>query len=72
MKNTLKILVRDYTWIHLSLGLLGNVAFFVGSIGFLPTFEVYQVMAVWLFIIGSFLMLVGSIGDFLVDFWKDR
>jgi len=72
MRNALKILVQDYSWIHLSLGLLGNFAFFVGSIGFLPTFEDYKIAAVWLFIMGSFLMLIGSVGELLVDVWNER
>ena len=72
MANALRLVVRDYGWIHLSLGLFGNVAFFVGSVMFLPSLESWRVTAVWLFIIGSFFMLIGSIGQLLVDVWKDR
>ena len=71
MANTLRLIVRDYGWIHLSLGLFGNVAFFVGSVMFLPSLESWRVVAVWLFIVGSFFMLIGSIGQLLVDIWKD-
>jgi len=46
------------------------VAFFVGSILFLPPLERFKTFAVWLFIIGSFFMLVGSIGRLLVDLWE--
>ncbi|WP_218355024.1 YrhK family protein [Alteromonas lipotrueiana] len=67
MPPLLKLIVNDYGWIHLSLGLFGNVAFFAGSILFLPAFEAYKVTGVWLFIGGAFFMLLGSIGKLLVD-----
>jgi hypothetical protein len=67
VQQILKVLVHDYGWIHLSIGLLGNAAFFVGSILFLPQFEPYKVTGVWLFIIGSLGMLIGSIGQILVN-----
>ena len=54
----------DYEWIHLILGMLGNLTFFIGSIFFL--WESWKIAGVWLFIIGSFLMLIGSIGSGLV------
>lgn len=66
----LKIFLRDYGWIHLGLGLIGNGTFFIGSILFLPSLEPYKTLGVWLFILGSFLMLVGSVGRFLVDLFK--
>jgi hypothetical protein len=72
MRNAIKVLVQDYGWIHLSLGLLGNVTFFVGSVMFLPRFEPYKLFGVWLFIVGSFLMLLGSIGRLLVDVWEEE
>ncbi len=81
MSNPIKIIVRDYSWIHLSLGLTGNTLFFLGSVFFLPLFEhvarpewldmKWQTFAVWLFIVGSFLMLVGALGNLLVDLWKE-
>lgn len=71
MTNPLKILVKDYGWVHLGLGLIGNFTFFVGSILFLPAFEPYKPVGVWLFIIGSFLMLVGATGRLLVDLWSN-
>lgn len=72
MRNALKVLVQDYRWIHLSLGLLGNITFFVGSVMFLPRLEQYKLFGVWLFIIGSFLMLLGSLGRLLVDIWEEE
>ena len=52
---------EDLHWLHTSLGLIGNVCFFVGSILFL--FEPAKVVGVWLFIVGSLGMLLGSVGD---------
>lgn len=69
MTNTLKLLVRDFRWVHLSLGLLGNISFFAGSVLFLPAFEQYKTVGVWLFIVGAFLMTIGSLGQLLVDIW---
>lgn len=68
-RNWLKVLVQDYGWVHLSLGWFGNGAFFIGSILFLPQFEAYKTIGVWLFIIGALLMWVGSTGRVLVDIW---
>ena len=67
MPHPLKTLVKDYGWVHLSLGLFGNVAFFIGSILFLPTLEPYKVIGVWLFIGGSALMFIGALGEFVVS-----
>ena len=66
----LKTLVRDYEWIHVSLGLFGNLCFFVGSVLFLPALEPWKLTGVWLFIVGSFCMLVGAVGRALVDLWE--
>lgn len=67
MSNPIKTLVNDYGWIHLGLGLLGNTAFLVGSVLFLPAFETYRTLAVWLFIGGALLMWVGAVGHLLVN-----
>ncbi|MGF1450960.1 MAG: YrhK family protein [Opitutales bacterium] len=71
MHNPLKVLVRQYSWVHLGIGLVGNIAFFVGSIFFLPRFEHIQVWGTWLFIVGAFLMAVGSVGRLLLSIWKE-
>lgn len=68
MFKALRTIVRDYEWIHISLGIIGNVAFFVGSILFLRQFNAWQETGVWLFIVGSFLMLIGGIGQALVRY----
>ena len=64
--DTVARFVHDYGWVHLSLALVGNVSFFVGSILFLPAFEPVKTLGVWLFIIGAFGMLLGSVGNVLV------
>jgi len=73
MKELIKTIVKDYEWIHLTLGLIGNFAFIIGSVFFLPRFEAYMTLGVWLFIIGSTLMFLGSFGTLLVKIWdKDH
>ena len=72
MSDTLRLIVKDFGWIHTSLGLVGNVLFFVGSVFFLPSFDSYQTLGVWLFIIGSFLMLVGALGELGVKIVESR
>jgi hypothetical protein len=72
MAHPIRTLVHEYGWIHLSLGLLGNITFFVGSIFFLPQFEPLKTLGVWLFIVGAFLMMVGALGRLLVDIWKSE
>lgn len=71
MSNPLRTLVHEFGWIHTGVGLLGNLFFVLGSILFLPQFEPWKVVGVWLFIVGSFLMFVGAFGDLLVK-WYDR
>ena len=56
-------------WLHTTLGLVGNVAFVVGSVFFL--FESLKTAGVWLFVVGSLGMLLGSIGQKVVQ-WEDR
>ena len=70
MTAIIKTLVKDYSWIHLSIGVSGNLTFVIGSVFFLPVYERYQTAGVWLFIVGSALMLVGSIGQLLVNIWQ--
>jgi hypothetical protein len=60
---------EKYEWIHTTLGILGNVLFFVGSIMFL--YEALKRLGVWLFIVGSFLMLVGAVGDAVVKWVRN-
>ncbi|KHK91084.1 YrhK family protein [Novosphingobium malaysiense] len=65
MPHPIRTLVNDFRWIHLAVGLSGNTLFFLGSILFLPAFEPWKTLAVWMFIVGSALMLFGSLGELL-------
>jgi hypothetical protein len=65
----LHVLVCDYGWIHICLGLVGNCAFVVGSFLFFSAST--KQVALWLFVIGSSGMLLGSIGNALVKYEKD-
>ncbi len=72
MRETVRLIVDDYGWVHTSLGLLGNVLFFLGSIFFLPVLEPYKTAGAWLFIAGSFLMMVGAAGSVAVKLLEAR
>jgi hypothetical protein len=65
MSNPIKTLVHDFRWIHIAVGVFGNLLFFVGSILFLPMAKNWQTVGVWMFIFGSALMLLGSLGELL-------
>jgi hypothetical protein len=57
--------VCHFEWIHISLGIFGNIAFLIGSIFFL--WESLKTAGVWLFILGSLGMLIASIGSAIVQ-----
>lgn len=61
----IRTLVQDYEYIHLGLGLLGNLSFVVGSVLFYRQFEQLYALAVTLFVAGSMLMFLGSLGSVL-------
>ena len=69
MKSLIKTIVQDYGWIHTAIGAIGNFIFFIGSIFFLPNFHSMLVLGVWLFIIGSLLMMMGAIGEIFVKIY---
>lgn len=62
--DALREFVQEYEWVHLTLGMLGNLLFFVGSVLFL--FETVKVLDIWAFVVGSFLMLIRSVGNVVV------
>ena len=72
MSDTLRVIVKDYGWIHTSIGLVGNVLFVIGSVFFLPSFSSVETLGVWLFIIGSFLMMIGAAGELGVKIFDKR
>lgn len=72
MASLARTIVQDYGWIHTGVGLTGNFCFVVGSVLFLPQFESQRLLGVWLFIVGSALMFVGALGDFMVKVYEKR
>lgn len=64
MESRLLAVLEQFHWLQMTLGLIGNVSFFVGSVMFL--FEPLKTAGIWLFIVGSFGMLMGTIGDVAV------
>ncbi|MGH3662945.1 MAG: YrhK family protein [Micromonosporaceae bacterium] len=62
-RSRARAFLADYPWVHLGIGIFGNVTFVVGSFLFLR--ESLQQAGVWLFIFGSGGMLLGSVGDLL-------
>jgi hypothetical protein len=64
--QSFRTFVHHYQWIHLTLGLIGNAAFVIGSIFFL--WDSLHHQAILLFIIGSSGMLLGSIGSAIVKY----
>lgn len=59
----LKTFVREFPTVHLVIGLVGNLIFFVGSVLFV--WHSTELLAIWLFIAGSFGMLLGAMGQAL-------
>lgn len=79
----IRILVHDYGWIHLGVGMAGNALFVIGSVMFLPDLGSvvlpgagdpveWQTVGVWLFIVGSAFMLIGKFGQLLVSLYGRR
>ncbi len=62
--------LRDFPWVHLGLGLSGNTCFLVGSVMFF--WPSVKTLAIWLFVVGSLGMLLGSVGELLVRIEKRR
>lgn len=61
--------VHHFEWVHTLVGLFGNLSFFVGSILFF--WEAWKTLGIWLFVVGSFAMLLGSLGSALAR-WERR
>ena len=57
--------VHEYHWVHTGLGLVGNTAFLVGSVLFF--WESTKVAGIWLFVVGATGMLIGSVGQAIVQ-----
>jgi membrane-bound ClpP family serine protease len=70
-RDVLRDFFDEYQWIHLTLGLVGNTLFILGSVLFLFEGQL-RVFGVWAFVVGSFLMLVGSLGEALVKYARNE
>ncbi|MEJ2859815.1 YrhK family protein [Actinomycetospora flava] len=57
---------HDYPWVHLGVALFGNFAFVVGSIFFL--YPALTRTGTWLFVVASWGMLIGVIGEILARY----
>lgn len=68
----LEMVVTDYQFIHLGIGIVGNALFVVGSVLFFPRFESLVTVAVWFFVVGSSLMLCGAIGEVAKRYYESR
>ena len=68
----LELIVREYRHRHLVVGAIGNAMVLIGSILFFRLFEACQTFAVWLFVIGSALMLFGSRGEMAKAVYEKR
>lgn len=66
----LRAFIHEYQWVHIVLGLFGNTSFVVGSVFFL--YASLKLPAIWLFIVGSAGMLIGSIGNAVVTYEERR
>lgn len=65
--HVLRTLLKKYEWVHLTLGLIGNTCFVVGSVLFL--WESTKSVGIWLFIAGSSGMWIGAVGSAIVG-WE--
>lgn len=66
--HALSLLLSRFEWVHTGIGILGNTLFVVGSVCFL--WDSLKQEAVWLFIVGSTLMLTGALGAGIIKVWR--
>ena len=67
--HPIRTFFHRFEWIHVALGVIGNASFAVGSVFFLS--ESTRQVGTWLFIVGSFGMLIGSVGSAIVKYARD-
>jgi hypothetical protein len=64
-QRLLRIIVKDDSWIHLGIGVVGHACFLLGSVFFL--YESLKRAGTWLFIFGAAGMLIGKLGSALAS-----
>jgi hypothetical protein len=57
---------HDVPWVHLGVALFGNIAFVIGSLFFL--YPELTRAGTWLFVVASWGLLIGVIGEILVRY----
>lgn len=67
--DPIRTFLREFEWIHTGIGIFGNLSFAVGSVLFLS--EATMRAGVWFFVVGSFGMLIGSVGSALIKLERD-
>ncbi len=67
--HPIRAFFHEFEWIHIGLGVAGNLTFLVGSVFFL--FESLKEAGIVLFIVGAAGMLFGSLGSAVVKLWSD-
>ncbi|MFW6135175.1 MAG: YrhK family protein [Elusimicrobiota bacterium] len=67
----LKKTVIEYEWIYIVVGILGNLFFFTGSM-FLLSGQATETVSTYLWIAGSFNMLLGNLGKGLVKYYRSH
>lgn len=68
--HPLRSLLREYEWVHLTLGILGNTCFVIGSFLFLS--DSTRTLGTWLFVAGSSGMWIGTTGSAIVSLERHR
>ncbi len=68
----IRTLIQDYEYIHIVVGIIGNLLFVVGSVLFFHVFEEYYTLAVAMFVAGSLFMFIGALGSGLHRLWQHR
>ena len=69
-RSNIELLPYPTVWARLGRGAIGNLIFFVGSALFV--WDATEVLAIWLFIVGSFGMLLGAIGQAFYTYERHR
>jgi hypothetical protein len=57
---------HDVPWVHMGVALFGNIAFVIGSLFFL--YPELTRAGTWLFVVASWGLLIGVIGEILVRY----